>query len=973
MKKQIKGWRIFKAAKLKDLQINYIELEHIVTRARYIHLGNQDKESVFAVAFRTIPQDASGAAHILEHSVLAGSKNFPVRDPFFSMLKRSLCTFMNAFTSADWTAYPFATKNKKDYFNLLGVYLDAAFFPLITDETFRQEGVRLDFEGDRLVHKGVVYNEMKGSLSSPERIMEEAKLRALFPRSAYRFNSGGDPSAIPRLSAQKLRSFHKKYYHPSNAVFYSYGALPLENILEYINEKAMAQFSGSEKTALPRPEPAFAKPRRLVCPYPFADPGAGAKKYQAALAFRTAGIASAKDIFVLELLEDILLGSPSAPLRQVLFASGLGSELSDGSGLDTDLREAVFSCGLKDIGKKDIPEMERIIFGVLRDLAQNGIPADLLKSSLAKLEIAHREASCQPYPYGMKLWLRFLETKIWQGDAYAALDFSGIIKSVRKDLARRDFFNKLIRRYFLDNKNRALVILAPDKDLAKRQEKAERSRLDKIRAGLNAEEITNLKSAARGLTEAQDKKEDLSVLPGLGLGDIPVRVKKISGLTIADKGRRQSYTLPLNGLYYFSGNWPLPELSLAELKLLPLFSYLLPVLGTKTKGYEALSRAIDQHSGGIYFSPQAFTEAKSGRAFLHFAGAGKCLERQISGMHRIFKEIFFSPSFADLENLRKFILEFQARQKSGLIDDAARLAMCSASAGFSVPARMNELWNGISQLKYIDDLCLDLNESALKKISESLDVLGRKIRMAKEPRFLEAGQTPALKRAQKYSRDFSACFASAEKKQKSAIASLPKAPDRIGYQTAAAVSFLGLSFPVARFGQADAPALMVLSRLVARNFFHREIREKGGAYGGGARYNSADGIMSFFSYRDPHILATLDTFCRARAYAIQGDYGDAEVLEAIIQSAAELDQPHGVFEEAAADFQRRLMGADTESRQAFRRAVLSVSKKDLQAAGRKYLPQDTANCRITAVSYAEKLRLANSKLKDKKFVLENIG
>lgn len=248
----IYGYRLKRVEELKEINSLFYELEHISTGAKHIHISNNDKENTFSVAFKTVPTDSTGVAHILEHTVLCGSERFPVRDPFFSMLKRSLSTFMNAFTSSDWTMYPFSTQNKKDFYNLIDVYLDAAFFPKIGELNFKQEGHRLEFENNRLVYKGVVYNEMKGAMSSPSQVMGRSLLNALFPDTTYGFNSGGEPADIPTLTYHQLKAFHQRHYHPSNAFFYTYGNLPLEKHLEFIQDKILKKFEKIDpKTDVP--------------------------------------------------------------------------------------------------------------------------------------------------------------------------------------------------------------------------------------------------------------------------------------------------------------------------------------------------------------------------------------------------------------------------------------------------------------------------------------------------------------------------------------------------------------------------------------------------------------------------------------------------------------------------------------------------------------------------------------------------
>jgi len=345
---RINDYRIEQVETLKEISAVFYALKHLTTGAKHIHIGNEDAENTFSVAFKTIPKDSTGVAHILEHTALCGSRKFPVRDPFFSMLKRSLSTFMNAFTASDWTMYPFSTQNKKDFYNLMDVYLDAAFFPKLDGLSFKQEGHRLeiddtdqgqDAEIPRLIYKGVVYNEMKGAMSSPDQVMARSILKALYPSSTYQFNSGGEPAEIPTLTYEQLKEFHRQHYHPSNAFFYTYGNLPLQDHLAFIEDKVLRQFKRIDPDTEVAAQPRWKQPLSVTYPYPFDKNEDSTQKYRVCVAWLTADIKDSFEILTLTLLEQILLGNSASPLRKALIDSGLGSALCDGCGFDADNRD----------------------------------------------------------------------------------------------------------------------------------------------------------------------------------------------------------------------------------------------------------------------------------------------------------------------------------------------------------------------------------------------------------------------------------------------------------------------------------------------------------------------------------------------------------------------------------------------------------------------------------------------------------
>ena len=343
----INDYRIERIESLKEISSIFYELKHAGTGAKHIHISNSDAENTFSVAFKTVPKDSTGVAHILEHTVLCGSKKYPVRDPFFSMLKRSLSTFMNAFTASDWTMYPFSTQNRKDFYNLMGVYLDAAFFPRLDELSFKQEGHRLEIENNpdsydseayQLFYKGVVYNEMKGAMSSPDQVMVRSILHALYPSTTYRYNSGGDPAEIPSLSYEQLKEFHRRHYHPSNAFFYTYGGIPLKDHLAFIEAKVLKRFNRIDSETDVDSQPRWRRPQSVSCPYPFNRNEDASKKCQVCVAWLTADIRDTFEVLALTLLEQILLGNSASPLRKALIDLGLGS-----------LMPSIFSAGRLNI------------------------------------------------------------------------------------------------------------------------------------------------------------------------------------------------------------------------------------------------------------------------------------------------------------------------------------------------------------------------------------------------------------------------------------------------------------------------------------------------------------------------------------------------------------------------------------------------------------------------------------------------
>ena len=530
---RICDYRIEQIEPLMEIAAVFYALEHLTTRTKHIHISNGDAENTFSVAFKTVPNDSTGVAHILEHTVLCGSQKFPVRDPFFSMLKRSLSTFMNAFTASDWTMYPFSTQNKKDFYNLMEVYLDAVFFPKLDKLSFKQEGHRLEVEENSkgpnpdipaVTYKGVVYNEMKGAMSSPDQVMARSILKALYPSTTYRFNSGGDPVEIPSLSYDQLIEFHRRHYHPSNAFFYTYGNLPLQDHLTFIQEKVLSQFQQIDPDTAVASQPRWKHPQAVSFAYPFNKNEDPAKKCQVCVAWLTADIKDSFELLTLTLLEQILLGNSASPLRKALIDSGLGSALCDGCGFDADNRDTLFVSGLKDVDPSSAGKIETIILDVLNDLIDNGIEKKLIDSAIHQIEFHRKEITNTPYPYGIKLLLTFSGSWFHGGDPLKILNFETDLANLQNELEKGAFFENQIKKYFLENPHRILLTLEPDQEMEHNENKRLRAELDRIRKNLTPTDIDQIQQDAEALQRLQETEEDVSTLPTLQRKDIPPSV-----------------------------------------------------------------------------------------------------------------------------------------------------------------------------------------------------------------------------------------------------------------------------------------------------------------------------------------------------------------------------------------------------------------------------------------------------------------
>jgi Zn-dependent M16 (insulinase) family peptidase len=440
---------------------------------KHIHLESDSNEKVFMVAFRTIPEDSTGVAHILEHTALCGSKKYPVRDPFFMMIRRSLNTFMNAFTSSDWTAYPFATLNKKDFNNLLGVYLDSAFFPNLDNLDFAQEGHRLELKDKNnpesdIEIKGVVYNEMKGAMSSITSQLWHGMSKHLYSSSTYKHNSGGDPESIIDLSHEDLVNFHQKHYHPSNATFFTFGNVDPLEIQSYIKENVLDNFSPSSEVVAVKNEERLASPK-VVSDFYNPQPG-DENNHHIVLSWLLNESHNPVQLLETYLMSNILLDNSASPLRKVLESSKLGRSPSPLTGLEADQKELVFAAGLEGVDSNKSKEVETLIMDCLKKLVKDGVPKDLIDSSLHQLEIRQREITGSGMPFGLQIMLTCLPACIHNDNPLNILDLDNAFNAIKNNLKTDNYIENLIEENLIKNNHRLTYSLIPDIDLNKKNE-----------------------------------------------------------------------------------------------------------------------------------------------------------------------------------------------------------------------------------------------------------------------------------------------------------------------------------------------------------------------------------------------------------------------------------------------------------------------------------------------------------------------
>jgi len=970
------GYNIYKVIKLEEINSFFYELEHLDTGAKHVHISNNDNENTFSVAFKTVPADSTGVAHILEHTVLCGSGKFPVNDPFFSMLKRSLSTFMNAFTASDWTMYPFSTQNRKDFYNLMDVYLDSAFFPNLRELSFKQEGHRLELEDPvqdpdslKLAIKGVVYNEMKGAMSSPDQVMVRSLLNAMYPETTYSHNSGGDPAIIPSLTHDQLVAFHQRHYHPSNAFFYTYGNLPLKNHLSFIDEKILKRFTRIDPETEVFSQPRWGKPKKKIYHYPLGPNQDPSKKCQVCVAWLTADIKDAFEILVLTLLEQILIGNSASPLRKALIDSQLGTALSDGTGFDAGNRDTLFACGLKDTDASSAEKIEAIIFDVLENLSEKGIDDKLIESAIHQIEFHRKEITNTPYPYGIKLLLSSSGSWFHGGDPVRILQFDNDLKRLQNKLSKGPFFENRIKKYFLDNSHRALILLSPDPLMEQKESERVATELDRIRTGMTPSDLEKIIKDAEALKQLQEREEDISCLPTLALDDIPPSVQKVKQTLSYDAVPAVCFEQPTSGIFYLSGAAGIGSLKKYLIPLVPFFCYAFSRIGSTMRDYIEMAQCIDAYTGGIRLFAHSRTHYSEPGSCLPFVSVnGKCLVRNMERMFEIIEELLCKFDLSDRVRLKSLLLEYRSGLESSVIKNGHRLAISLASRNFSPTSALDETWHGIHQLQTIKRVTEDLTDDKLESFSTDLSIIGKTFFNVSNLKFALIGEGQALSMASSLVASLKEGFSPEADSTTSTHEFVSPEIDvgneipREGWSTSSAVSFVARTFETVRMVHEDAPVLSVISKMLRSLYLHREIREKGGAYGGFSMYNTESGLFCFGSYRDPHIVSTLKVYDGASKFIRSGNYTDEDIKEAILQVCSEIDKPDAPGAAARKAFYRKIISLTDDMREQFKEKLLTVTRNQVIRVSEKYFSESSGKQAVAVISGENQLKTANEKL-----------
>lgn len=971
------GFRVLRVETLPGVRITAYEIEHKKTGAKVLHLHSDDRENLYAIGFRTPPGDSTGVPHILEHSVLAGSEKYPLKDVFKELMRSTMQTFINAFTYPDKTIYPVASQIKADFFNLARVYTDLVMHPRLLQETFFQEGHHLEFTvpddlASSLTHSGIVYNEMKGAYSSPDSLMCKAIQEGLCPDSVYAFDSGGDPDVIPTLTYEQFCLFHRTYYSPSNARFFLYGDIPTAEHLAFLAE----MLAGVERVKVDsaiKSQKRLHKPRIIHNTYPVEKNESLTGKTSVNLAWMLSENTDYENSLILEIISGLLVGSAASPLRKALIDSGLGEDLTPVSGIEGDLKQLLFAAGLRNTDKTEAPNIEKLILATLKDIVATGYDTDLIEGILHKIEFHGKEIVRGSYPYGITLMGHVFQSWLYDGDPLTGLDFPVIIEKIRK-LWTDDpqLFQKMTKRWFLDNKHRILEIMEPDPDFGEKKEKEYRAKMDRLKASFSEAQLEEINERAKDLKKFQsepDSPEAAATIPKLNISDIPRSVEIIPAQNASLGGvPALVHDIFTNGIAYLDLVFDISHVPEGLHPYLPLLGKMLSGMGAAGLSYDEMSKRINLKMGGLGLDATAGFTSDAGSSFQKMIISGSALYRNLPEALNIISDII---SGGDLENearMYDLIAERKNNLQSAIVPSGHIFARRAAGAALTLPAYRDEQWNGRTQLRFVQAVARNF-PSVRHELAEKLKQLKAMIFSADNLIINVTAETGGLELvADNITRLLNKLPATVNK-QKQPPPPLPAV--RAGIALPIQVSYVARVLPTPAYVDPAAALLMVAARELSNSYLYKHIRVQGGAYGGMSSYDPSLGLFSFLSYRDPHLIETLKIFQDAEVFFSQNEIAAADMEKAIISTIGLLDRPLDPAGRGHVALMRSIAGITDGMRQKFREEILAATPQKLKETLGAYFSQVSKSASVAVYSAQEKINEANKKL-DEKLILEHI-
>ena len=892
----LKNYELIQQKTLHDLQSEGYLLRHKKSGARVLLMENNDENKVFSIGFRTPPEDSTGVPHILEHSVLCGSKNFPVKDPFVELVKGSLNTFLNAMTYPDKTVYPVASCNDKDFQNLMHVYMDAVFYPNIYqhDEIFRQEGwsYNLESEEDALTYNGVVYNEMKGALSSPEGVLDRVVLNTLFPDNTYANESGGDPDVIPELTYEQFLDFHKKYYHPSNSYIYLYGDMDMEEKLNWLDEMYLSAFDTLEVDSEIRMQKPFEAVKEMEMNYSISSNES--EEENTYLSYnKVIGTSLDKELYqAFQVLDYALLSAPGAPLKKVLVDAGIGKDIM--GSYDNGILQPIFSVVAKNANPEQKDSFISVIEETLADIVKNGMDKKALEAGINYHEFRYREADFGNYPKGLMYGLQMFDSWLYdEAQPFLHVEATETFAFLKAQVDK-GYFEQLIQKYLLDNTHGAIVVVKPEKGRTARLDKELEEKLQSYKDSLSKEEVKALVAATHQLLEYQEEEdslEDCEKIPVLKREDISRDIAPIQNEVLNYDGTPVIFhEIETNGIGYID---LLFDLSGVSEELLPYAGILQSVLGiidTENYEYGELFNEINVHTGGIGTSLELYpnvTKVREKEFKATFEIKAKALYDKLPVAFAMMQEILTKSKLDDEKRLKEILAMTKSRLQMRFQSAGHTTAALRALSYLSPLSKFKDLTTGIAYYEVIKRLEENF-ESEKDTLIANLQKLTKVLFRADNMMASYTAAREGLEGLQEQVCEVKKHLFTEEVKEEPCIIHCEKRNE--GFQTSSKVQYVARVGNFIDEGKEYTGALQILKVILSYDYLWQNVRVKGGAYGCMSNFSRL-GEGYFMSYRDPNLEKTNEVYEGVVDYLKNFSVSERDMTKYIIGTISNMDQP----------------------------------------------------------------------------------
>lgn len=926
------GFRFIGEKEIKEVNVTGRIFLHEKSGARLLYLQNDDDNKVFSISFRTPPKDSTGIPHILEHSALCGSRKFPSKEPFIELAKGSLNTFLNAMTFPDKTMYPVASRNSKDFSNLMDVYLDAVFHPNIYQypEIFMQEGWHYELESRDIpiAYKGVVYNEMKGLFSTPESVLFRKILESLFPDTAYGHESGGDPEVIPNLTYEQFISFHRRHYHPSNSYIVFYGDGDLLEHLRVLHEGYLQDFEKIPVDSEIALQPPFKEPREMESSYPVLPNEETKDKTFLSLNFAVDRATNPEMMLAFTILEYLLLETPAAPLKKALQDAGIGKDVF--GAFEKDILQPIFSVVVKNSNSDQRATFKSIVFETLSGLVKNGIDKKQIEAAINIHEFRLRESDFRGLPKGIVYCIAVLGSWLYEGDPFSHLQYEPTLVKVKKALTE-EYFENLIQKYLIGNSHQSLVAVVPEKGLTERKVKEVQEELDSYKKGLSDEQIHNLVKQTAELKRRQttpDSPEDLKKIPLLSLSDIDPESDQLPlEETDQEKVRVLHHPLFTSGIAYVNLFFDTSSVSQEDMPYISLLTSVLTKVSTDRYSYAELSNQILINTGGIHFATETFGHKDDDSLYYpKLLVKSKALVHKLPELGNLVGEILRSSRFDDIKRLREIVQETRSRFEMGIYEKGHFVAAGRLLSYFSLRARYAEMLGGISYFQFLTEI----EKNFVAMSDEIMSRLQRVARLVFNRENLLVSVTAEGAHRSAFTKNFPRILDALDSSPKGKEEySLENTRKNEGLLTPGKVQYVAKGYNFKNLGFQYRGSLQVLRTIASLDYLWNRIRVQGGAYGSFARF-SMDGNMYFCSYRDPNLAETLDVYDGAADYFRSFDADEREIRKYVIGTVSRLDHPLTPSMKGEVAAERYIRGIEHEDVQKVRDEILSTGNRDIR-------------------------------------------